>query len=681
MQNVLEMNIDLKIQNYFNVIAQQNDDLIIIANVHDNGVPANLTGCTVIANYVNANNTLANIGGDKIKISGNKITIECPRDCTRSAGKANAQITIVSNSKQVSTFPIGIKINAGIVQGQTASKNVSTITEELNNASIQALNAKTGVVEATQVAKNNMKEVQETYVGATELSETVKRHSSQLEETTNKIDNQEIIINSLENTKATKTEVNNINVELNNKVNRNEVANGLIAKGSCNYSNLPVSGNAIGDYWYCGDAIIPGNYVWNGSNWYFGGTGNEGFSELKNDFLNITDIHQSKNLFDITKITENAVIDENGNPSIDISKYAGYDCSDFIKVEQGKTVYFSQTDGTLSSIYEIAKYGSNKSFISRKSEWINNYTVETGVEYIRVVVNDNGIKNNFMVSYNNNIPYEEYYEPYYSPKIPINVKMVDKNGSGTYSKISNAVKDATDGCTILVMPGNYTDEIIDAWGKDITIRGIDKRKTIITNSLDDYTKPPLQMGAGTLENVTVIAKKNPNGSTGFRNAYAMHIEDNNLFNKSLLVKNCNFIAYNGATVGMGMRGGCDVRFEDCYFNSPEYNNIGTSGYAFYFHDNADVNYCGYEKLTIKNCVFESVHTSGVVMRIDSEGNNGTTVDVTFIANICANYNHTNTYLSLHNISGKTNTDWNGLKNFRINLKSFGNNATQLNYVS
>ena len=44
MQNVLKMNIDFKIKNYFNVIAQQNDDLIIIANVFDNGVPANLNG-------------------------------------------------------------------------------------------------------------------------------------------------------------------------------------------------------------------------------------------------------------------------------------------------------------------------------------------------------------------------------------------------------------------------------------------------------------------------------------------------------------------------------------------------------------------------------------------------------------------------------------------------------------
>ena len=181
MQNVLKMNIDFKIKNYFNVIAQQNDDLIIIANVFDNGVPANLNGCSVIVNYVNANNTIANIAGGNISFKDNLITIACPRDCTRSYGTANMQITIVSSNKQVSSFPIGVKVNAGVIQGQEVSKNVVTITEELNNASVEALKAKTGVVDATKVAKSNMEEVQKTYVGATELARKVEQHSSQLE--------------------------------------------------------------------------------------------------------------------------------------------------------------------------------------------------------------------------------------------------------------------------------------------------------------------------------------------------------------------------------------------------------------------------------------------------------------------------------------------------------------------
>ena len=79
--------------------------------------------------------------------------------------------------------------------------------------------------------------------------------------------------------------------QLEEKANKADIANGLTAKGNVSYSNLPTSGNKIGDYYYCSDGISgSGNYVWNGSTWYFGGTGDEGYNLLKNDiddFVNV----------------------------------------------------------------------------------------------------------------------------------------------------------------------------------------------------------------------------------------------------------------------------------------------------------------------------------------------------------------------------------------------------------
>lgn len=78
-----------------------------------------------------------------------------------------------------------------------------------------------------------------------------------------------------------------------NYVKKNEVTTVMRPKGNIAYASLPTSGNALGDYYYCsdGDGVNPaGNYAWNGTSWYFGGTGDEGYSELKEEKVDKTDI-------------------------------------------------------------------------------------------------------------------------------------------------------------------------------------------------------------------------------------------------------------------------------------------------------------------------------------------------------------------------------------------------------
>lgn len=77
-----------------------------------------------------------------------------------------------------------------------------------------------------------------------------------------------------------------IETQLAEKANKDEVTNVMTPKGTIAYASLPVSGNEVGWYYYCpdGDGTNgPGNYVWNGTVWYFGGTGDEGYSKLKGD--------------------------------------------------------------------------------------------------------------------------------------------------------------------------------------------------------------------------------------------------------------------------------------------------------------------------------------------------------------------------------------------------------------
>ena len=73
------------------------------------------------------------------------------------------------------------------------------------------------------------------------------------------------------------------------KANKDEVTNVMTPKGTSAYASLPKSGNQIGWYYYCpdGDGVHgAGNYVWNGTSWFFGGTGYEGYNLLKEDLVN-----------------------------------------------------------------------------------------------------------------------------------------------------------------------------------------------------------------------------------------------------------------------------------------------------------------------------------------------------------------------------------------------------------
>ncbi len=86
--------------------------------------------------------------------------------------------------------------------------------------------------------------------------------------------------------KADKTDLAITNAAVSLKADKTEVTNVMTPKGNIAYASLPTTGNTIGWYYYCADGDGThgaGNYVWNGTAWYFGGAGDSGYSILKND--------------------------------------------------------------------------------------------------------------------------------------------------------------------------------------------------------------------------------------------------------------------------------------------------------------------------------------------------------------------------------------------------------------
>lgn len=140
----IQLDVDIKKKNYLNIEANQADDLLLTIYLYNNGVPLNLVSGedTVIVNYVNANNTITSNSDIGKGLTGNQLKLYCPRNCTNSAGIAKMQVTINTDkqytaNKQVTTFPIEVKVNKSIVDGQEVSTNVNSIIDAINSANIK----------------------------------------------------------------------------------------------------------------------------------------------------------------------------------------------------------------------------------------------------------------------------------------------------------------------------------------------------------------------------------------------------------------------------------------------------------------------------------------------------------------------------------------------------------------
>ena len=206
--------------------------------------------------------------------------------------------------------------------------------------------------------------------------------------------------------------------------------------------------------------------------------------------------------------------------------------------------------------------------------------------------------------------------------------VVAKDGSGDYTTLTEAVANAYSGDTIFVRSGVYENEVVEAWGKRLTIRGESEYSTVIRNTLNTYSTPPLEMSIGVLEDITIESagtgeSTDPSGWA----AYAMHVEHDSLNGASLVCKNVTFSSRDNSALGMGTRGGCKVLFEHCRFVSPSA--------PVYLHDAANAAQAGRQEVSFVDCVVLSEASNHHAMRIASQKTEGSDVYVEFVRNVVA----------------------------------------------
>lgn len=342
------------------------------------------------------------------------------------------------------------------------------------------------------------------------------------------------------------------------------------------------------------------------------------------DSLTFAEVEIGKNLFNKNDVEVGYINYTTGTVA---PSGTNFRASNYIKVEEGEQYTINPVAGgaqtafydeTLTYISGILNDGANPTF-----------TIPQGASYLRTTTSlaDLDI---FAVCKGSSATYTPYTERIVIPSeyLPDDSRslydfVVAKDGSGDYTTLTEAVSHAGNGDIIFVKAGIYDGEEVEGWGKDITIIGEDMLNTVIKNGLNTYSRPPMELSAGRLSNLTVYAydgggaSLDPNGWT----PYSIHIDNSAQFENTLHIDNCILMSDKGHGIGIGLRKG-ELRFDNCKFVSREKT-------AFYFHDTVSSIYGDGQYLTLKNCVGISEQLREVML-INSQKTQGSRVYPEFI---------------------------------------------------
>lgn len=198
--------------------------------------------------------------------------------------------------------------------------------------------------------------------------------------------------------------------------------------------------------------------------------------------------------------------------------------------------------------------------------------------------------------------------------------IIAQDGSGNFCTIQEGVNNAEDGDTLIIYPGIYT-ENVEIMNKELNICGVDRDCCILQCDTLYYQKVPLTVAAGEISNLTIlginsgavpqdptaeeIARMNAElvGDSWERQrnftGYAVHIDQNFLYQKEISFRNCRILSQNNHCVGIGSRGESSIRFENC-----ELIAMGGGG-CIYLHDTTLPEVSGTSELILRGCFLKS----------------------------------------------------------------------------
>lgn len=481
--------------------------------------------------------------------------------------------------------------------------------------------------------------------------------------------------------KANQSDLSATNAIVTQKADKSEVTNVITPKGNLAYASLPTTGNTVGWYYYCTDGDGThgaGNYVWNGTAWYFGGTGDEGYSILNKKTDDISEAESYKNILEEIVLYPNTHLQQYTGIT---DSMAGWTTTDYIPFVNGQNMhFFDSKPATALILWSV--YDANKAFVAGDFISLSDYKGNLQWDYI---------SHSFLrLSYESYETVKAYYGTTpiinkYAIKydaIPLRIRnkltdyVVDKNGNGDFTTVTEACDAVPEGSIIRIKPGIYDNEVITGtWSKKLYLIGESKLDCIIKNNKGDYNYPPIQIGAGYLKNLTFYSENDgtPSQAAGSTGAYGVHVESDNLYNGNLTIDNCIMKSDWASGFGMGMRGGCNVLLNQC-------DIISTLVFAMLFHDADNDNFKGIQNISIRDCILHATAPDSKALVIQSQSKAGTTVNIEMLRNRlkCTDAIPHRGFNWYGGTGGED--DFLGAINFRLKETSWGNSDSVFNVL-
>lgn len=283
-----------------------------------------------------------------------------------------------------------------------------------------------------------------------------------------------------------------------------------------------------------------------------------------------------------------------------------------------------------------------------------------------------------------NVPVNESKKPVVTTK----TFTVAQDGSGDFLTIQAAVDAAPNNANIIVSPGTYN-ENVRVTDKAVNIIGSGKDNCILTYDTVNYLYVPLEIAAGSVSNITIYGYHSQdsigNNETNLAivlygadvyepikdiSGYAVHVEQDFLYGRSLSFTDCRIISENSHCVGIGSRGKSTLKFKNC-----EFINSNCAG-CIAMHDSVAEQFGGKSTFIMENC---TMTTSGEYAIALFTYNTYNSFDMKFTNVTAVDNNETlSVPIMAVNYTG-INEGWAGLCNTRLLSGSKDNNIAIMNY--
>lgn len=136
MASKIEVNLDTSKELYEAFKCKQNDDLILIANIYENGAAKDLTNCSIVVQAKKSDNTYV-IQNTDIEKLNNTFTAELVRDFTRTQGETKIEVVLAESGKQNTTFSFCLEVVESVIKGAEKSKDLITSLEKMQDAVVE----------------------------------------------------------------------------------------------------------------------------------------------------------------------------------------------------------------------------------------------------------------------------------------------------------------------------------------------------------------------------------------------------------------------------------------------------------------------------------------------------------------------------------------------------------------